>query len=35
VERRIEMDFNATPVPVESLLNFLRRMRAELDGNNR
>jgi hypothetical protein len=35
VEQRIEMDFNSTPLPVESLLNFLRRLRAELDGSNR
>ena len=32
LERRIEMDYNATPVPVESLLNFLRRLRARLVG---
>lgn len=33
LERRIEMDYNATPVPVESLLNFLRRLRARLVGS--
>ncbi len=35
VEQKIEMDYNFTPLPVESLLIFLRRLRADLDGNNR
>ncbi|MDD5019639.1 MAG: hypothetical protein PHH75_04800 [Candidatus Omnitrophica bacterium] len=34
-ERQIEMDYNATPVPVESLLIFLRKLRDQIDEGNR